>query len=96
MDIIVSYDVNTLTKDGRRRLRKVAKTCEGYGQRVQLSVFECTVNDVERELLKTRLLKIILPDEDSLRIYTLHGGRQNALESFGRDRYIDFTDLLVA
>lgn len=95
MDILVTYDVNTQDKEGQRRLRQVAKVCEGYGQRVQFSVFECTVTDVELERMKQRLLKIIDRDRDSLRIYRLRGRRQDVVEAFGRDRYVDFTDALV-
>ena len=94
-DILVSYDVNTQDAAGRRRLRKVAKTCEGYGQRVQLSVFECAVNEMDLERLRDRLLKIIDPEADSLRIYRLRGNREDYLESFGRDTYIDFEEPLI-
>ena len=95
MDILVTYDVNTLTKEGRRRLRKVAKLCEGHGQRVQFSVFECTVSDMQKERLVARLLDVIDRDEDSLRIYQLRGGREAVLEAWGRDTYVDFTGTLV-
>ncbi len=94
-DILVSYDVNTQDKDGRRRLRKVAKTCEGCGQRVQLSVFECTVSEMEFERLRDRLVRIINPESDSLRIYHLRGNRESYLESFGRDSYVDFEEPLI-
>ena len=95
MDMIVTYDVNTLTKAGRSRLRKVAKACEGFGQRVQESVFEVRVNDTERERFRQKLLKIIEPSEDSLRVYTLRGGRDGAVESHGLDRYTDFSGPLL-
>ena len=95
MNILLSYDVRTESKEGRRRLRKVAKICEGYGQRVQLSVFECTVTDVQMERMKQRLLAIIDDKEDSLRIYRLLGERKNVVESFGREMYIPFTDPLI-
>ena len=95
MDIVVSYDVNTLTKEGRRRLRRVAKVCTAYGQRVQFSVFECTVSEVDFTRLKQRLLAEIEKDEDSLRIFHLPGGREKVVESFGRDHYIDFTEPLI-
>lgn len=94
-DILVSYDVNTQDKEGRRRLRKVARSCEGYGQRVQFSVFECTVNDVELEKLRARLVNIIDVKLDSLRIYHLKGGRESCLEYFGRDKYVDFDEPLI-
>jgi CRISPR-associated protein Cas2 len=95
MDIVVTYDVNTLTKEGRRRLRRVAKCCVGCGQRVQWSVFECSVSDVVFERFKQRLLAEIDEQEDSLRIYHLHGGRQDVVESYGRDGYRDFSDPLI-
>ncbi len=95
MDIVVTYDVNTLTREGRRRLRRVAKVCVGCGQRVQWSVFECSVTDIQFERFKQRLLAEIDEKEDSLRIYHLYGGRQDAVESYGRDGYIDFSDPLI-
>ena len=95
MDILVSYDVNTLDKEGRRRLRKVAKTCEGFGQRVQFSVFECTVNEADFERLRQKLVKIINEEEDSLRIYHLRGDRADYLEHHGRNNYVDFREPLV-
>lgn len=94
-DVLVSYDVNTMDKEGRKRLRKVAKLCEGYGQRVQFSVFECTVNELELERFRTRLVNVINPDEDSLRIYRLQGERTSYLESYGKDTYMDFEDPLI-
>jgi len=95
MDILVTYDVNTLTKPGRARLRRVAKLCEGHGQRVQFSVFECTVNDAQMEAFRARLLKAIEATEDSLRIYTLRGGREGCIQSYGHDKYVDFQAPLI-
>lgn len=95
MDLLVTYDVNTLTKEGRSRLRKVAKVCVGFGQRVQYSVFEVTVNAVQRERLMEKLMATIDQTEDSLRIYHLYGGREKVVESYGRDSYVDFTDPLL-
>lgn len=95
-DILVSYDVNTEETAGKRRLRRVAKVCKDYGQRVQYSVFECTVNEMDLERLRSKLVKIINTDEDSLRIYHLKGRREEYIEAYGRDRYVDFQeDLLV-
>jgi CRISPR-associated protein Cas2 len=96
MDLLVTYDVNTLSAEGRRRLRKVARACLDYGQRVQESVFECKVNEMQRELLLTQLLSIIEPKEDSLRVYLLRGGRDGAVSSYGLDRYVDFAAPLVS
>jgi len=95
MNIVVTYDVNTLTPEGRRRLRKVAKLCEGYGQRVQYSVFEASVTDIELERMKQRLLKVIDENEDSLRFYRLTGAREEVVDAYGRDGYIDFHAPLV-
>ncbi len=95
MNILVTYDVKTETPEGRKRLRRVAKTCLGYGQRVQWSVFECSLDPSNLERFKMKLLKIISMDEDSLRIYKLHGDRENAVEAWGLDRYHDFSDTLI-
>jgi CRISPR-associated protein Cas2 len=95
MDIVVTYDVNTMTKEGRGRLRRVAKLCEGHGQRVQFSVFECTVNEVVMESLRARLRKAMDENEDSLRIYRLQGDRRNTVEAYGRNTYRDFREPLV-
>lgn len=95
MNVLITYDVNTLTPAGRARLRRVANICEGHGQRVQFSVFECAVNDAQFESLRCRLLKTIHMGEDSLRIYTLRGRRDEAVEAYGRDSYVDFRAPLV-
>lgn len=95
MDLIITYDVNTLTKEGRGRLRRVAKACENFGQRVQESVFEVTVNDAQKERMMAKLLKIIEPAEDSLRVYTLRGGRHGAVACHGLDRYVAFREPLL-
>ncbi|MGN7612580.1 CRISPR-associated endonuclease Cas2 [Magnetococcales bacterium HHB-1] len=95
MDILVTYDVNTEDKAGRRRLRRVAKTCEDYGQRVQWSVFECCVNAMQLDKLTHALLENIDPETDSLRIYRLKGGRESAVQVYGKDQFIDFDDTLI-
>ena len=95
MWILITYDVSTETAAGRARLRKVAKTCEDYGQRVQKSVFECTVGDATYHRLKSRLLAIIDPDEDSIRFYKLPGRRERLVEEYGRSDVIDLTGPLL-
>lgn len=95
LNILVTYDVNTETKAGRRRLRRVATICKDYGQRVQFSVFECRVEESGYEEIKHRLTKTMNPDEDSLRIYRLPGDRAKAVETYGIDRYISFEDPLI-
>jgi CRISPR-associated protein Cas2 len=95
MHILVTYDIATADAAGAKRLRSIARTCLNYGQRVQYSVFECTVGDKELVQLRSALLEIINPEVDSLRIYRLHGGPQDAIESHGRDRRIDFEGPLI-
>jgi CRISPR-associated protein Cas2 len=95
MDILVTYDVNTEDRAGQRRLRRTARACLNYGQRVQYSVFECSVNETQLERLRGRLLEIVDLSRDSLRIYFLRGKREEVVEAYGRDLYIDFDDPLV-
>ena len=96
MWVLITYDVSTQTPAGRSRLRRVAKTCEDYGQRVQKSVFECTVNEVTFHLMKSRLLDIINEEEDSIRFYKLPEGRDKRVEEYGRSNVVDFTGPLLA
>lgn len=96
MWILVTYDVNTETAKGRKRLRKVAKVCEGYGQRVQKSVFECVVNQAQYESLKRRLLDIVEKKQDSLRFYRLpETAKGGHVEEYGTSKTMDFRDPLV-
>ena len=75
MLVIVCYDVNTETREGRRRLRRVAKACEGVGQRVQKSVFECQVDLARMETLERKLLELMDLETDCLRLYRLADSR---------------------
>jgi CRISPR-associated protein Cas2 len=95
MWILVTYDVATDTPEGQRRLRHVAQVCLDYGQRVQKSVFECTVSDVQYEELRRRLLEAIETKEDSLRIYRLAQPREASLECFSARREVDFQGPLI-
>ena len=95
MWVLVTYDVNTETAEGRSRLRRVAKTCEDYGQRVQKSVFECTVNDVTFHQMKSRLLKIIDEGQDSVRFYKIPGSRDKRVEEYGQGDVVDFSGPLL-
>lgn len=95
MDVLVCYDVATEDAPGRRRLRHVAKVCVSFGQRVQKSVFECSVNDLQLEQMRARLLDCIDKETDSLRIYRLIEPREQHVESYGCDAYIDFEEPLV-
>ena len=95
MEVLVTYDVATDTPEGKRRLRRVAKACEAYCQRVQKSVFECKLNAAQLEQLKYRLRKEMLPTEDSLRLYRLTEPRDWHLEVMGKDLEHDLSDPLV-
>lgn len=95
MLIIVTYDVSTETAEGRRRLRRVARTCERVGQRVQKSVFECQVDDMQFEQLERDLLAEIDEAEDSLRFYRLTEPSAIRVKQYGTYRSIDFDAPLV-
>lgn len=95
MLVIVCYDVNTETKAGRRRLRRVAKVCESTGQRVQKSVFECKVDVMQMEDLERRLLAEVKLEEDCLRLYRLPDTRGCEVREHGKFRATDFDAPLV-
>ena len=95
MLILVSYDVSTETRAGRKRLRRVAKTCQSYGQRVQKSVFECQVNLAQYEELERRLLAEINDQEDNLRLYRLTEPLEKNIKEYGKFRTTDFEGPLV-
>ena len=95
MLVLVAYDVNTETKDGRRRLRLVAKTCLNYGQRVQKSVFECVVGDTQLIRLRADLLQNIEPAKDSLRLYFINESDRQRAEVYGQARVWDFDGPLI-
>lgn len=95
MDVLVAYDVATETADGRRRLRKVANVCLAYGQRVQKSVFECSLTETQSEDMESRLLDIIDLAEDNLRVYRLREPRERFVRSYGRDAYVNFRGPLI-
>lgn len=95
MLVIVCYDVNTETREGRRRLRRVARVCEGTGQRVQKSVFECQIDLLKMEELERRLLAEIKPEEDNLRLYRLAESRGCEVREHGAFRATDFDGPLV-
>lgn len=83
MMVLVAYDVATTTPEGRRRLRRVARTCLDFGQRVQNSVFECKVDPAQWTVLKHLLFQIYNPDEDSLRFYFLGRNWERRVEHHG-------------
>lgn len=81
--VLITYDVSTQDAAGKKRLRKVAKECVNYGQRVQNSVFECMLDAAQLLLLKDSLVSIIDEKEDSLRFYYLGNKYQTKVEHFG-------------
>lgn len=95
MLVIVTYDVSTETKAGRRRLRRVAKICEAVGQRVQKSVFECRVTLMQYEEMERNLLAEIDEKEDNLRFYRLTEPVDLHVKEYGCFRAIDFEKPLV-
>ncbi len=95
MLVLVCYDVNTETRIGRRRLRRVAKVCESTGQRVQKSVFECQLELAQFETLERRLLAEIDPTQDCLRLYRIPETRGFEVLEHGTFKAIDFDAPLV-
>lgn len=95
MLVLVCYDVNTETKAGRRRLRRVARVCESTGQRVQKSVFECQLDVARFEALERELLAEIDPTMDCLRLYRIPGTRGFEVIEHGTFKAVDFEGPLV-
>ena len=95
MMILITYDVNTEDSAGRKRLRKIAKECLNYGQRVQNSVFECVVDATQHRQLQHKLCQIMDPERDSLRFYHLGNKYQTKIEHFGVNPGYDAGGLLL-
>lgn len=95
MMVVVSYDVSTVDRAGRRRLRRVAKVCKDFGQRVQNSVFECSVDPTQWAILRRRLLAIFEPEKDSLRFYFLGRNWRTRREHHGVQKSLDVDEPLV-
>lgn len=93
--VLVSYDVCTIDSAGKTRLRRVAKACLDYGQRVQNSVFECMVDPAQWTALKQRLTELVEPETDSLRFYFLGSNWQRKVEHVGAKPAVDFTETLL-
>ena len=95
MMLVITYDVNTETEEGARRLRKVAKLCERYGVRVQNSVFEILVDASQLVVLKAELSKIIDMERDSVRFYRLGNSYQQKIETMGREPIVQAGSALI-
>lgn len=93
--ILVTYDVSTMDAQGPRRLRRVAKACRDYGQRVQFSVFEIEVDPAAWVMLRQRLIDLIDPATDSLRFYLLGAQWERKVEHIGAKPALDLKGALV-
>jgi len=88
MFVLISYDVS-MEEGGPRRLRRIAKACQDYGQRVQYSIFECIVDPAQWTMLKNRLISEIDPEKDSLRFYYLGSNWKDRVEHVGAKAGVD-------
>lgn len=95
MLVLITYDVNTENKAGRSRLRKVAKECENYGQRVQNSVFECNMDSTKCRQVKEILVNLIDEKTDSLRFYYLGNKYKTKVEHYGIKASRDLEDSMI-
>ncbi len=95
MFVLVTYDVKTSDPGGKKRLRRVAKVCKDYGQRVQFSVFECIVDPAQWTILRQRLIGEIEEKSDSLRFYFLGSNWKRRVEHVGAKPSIDQEGLLL-
>lgn len=95
MYVLITYDVATSSEGGPRRLRRVAKACLDYGQRVQNSVFECKVDPTQFTLLKSQLLSLIDKEVDSLRFYHLGAQWHHRIEHYGAKPVCDIDGPLI-
>jgi CRISPR-associated protein Cas2 len=93
--VLVSYDVSTKSEGGERRLRRVAKVCKDYGQRVQFSIFECIVDPAQWTVLRQKLIREINPEKDSLRFYFLGSNWRRRVEHVGAKETIDIEGPLI-
>ncbi len=95
MLVLITYDVTTVDQKGRSRLRRVAKCCTNWGQRVQDSVFECVLDISQLAILKSELVAIIDHEKDSLRFYLLGSKRPGSIEHYGCSPAVDYEGPLV-
>lgn len=95
MLVLITYDVNTTDAAGRKRLTKVAKICVNYGQRVQNSVFECSLDNAQLIVVRDKLRKVIDENSDSLRIYNLGNSYVNRIEHYGVKEAYDPSEPMI-
>jgi len=96
MTVVITYDVETTTPEGRRRLRRVAQACLDFGQRVQFSVFEATVNETKWTVLRQRLITEADLTKDSLRFYFLGEDAAKRVEHHGAKPSVNYQGTLIA
>ncbi len=89
MLVLITYDVNTETAAGRKRLSKIAKICCNYGQRVQNSVFECALDASQMVIVREQLLSVMNTKNDSIRIYNLGNKYSSKIEQYGKKESYD-------
>lgn len=95
MLVLITYDVNTTSEKGRKRLAQIAKVCVAYGQRVQNSVFECDLDMAKYVTLKSQLLSIYDSEKDSIRFYNLGNNYSSRIEHYGRKTSYDPEGILM-
>jgi len=95
MYILITYDVDTISETGQKRLRQVSKACKDFGRRVQNSVFECEVTEAQFVTLKERISTIMDKKLDSVRIYFLTSKSHGRVISLGKETSYDVTDVII-
>lgn len=95
MYILITYDVETVSENGQKRLRQVAKACKDYGQRVQNSVFECEMTEAQFTLLKSRIEGIIDSNLDSIRFYFLKPNDKRRVMALGKITSYDVNEAII-
>lgn len=95
MNILVTYDVETVSEKGQKRLRKVASICKDYGQRVQNSVFECVVTEAQYIVLKNALKTVMDDKLDSIRFYHLNKNKNHCVETLGKRTSYDVNEAII-
>ena len=95
MMVLITYDVDTISETGAKRLRKVAKVCQNYGQRVQNSVFECRLTESQYVLLRNKIESIINDDLDNVRFYFLGNNWNHRIETIGKDCIVNLDRELI-
>lgn len=95
MFVLITYDVNITSEDGAKRLRRIAKLCKDYGQRVQNSVFECIVTESQYLMLKAKIKDTMSEESDSVRFYLIGSKWKRKVDILGNNHGCDFTEELI-